>query len=136
MKTVSCKLEQARAERLRPQQPSAGTCRITNRSEEQRATHRPTGRTLRFGEVAASAASIRLTSEPTPKPPDQWSLLGKASPSKLTNRLVVQWERHLRYRRAASRHAVRGADAIGQCWRQAETQRIPKPSKQCPACVV
>jgi isoquinoline 1-oxidoreductase beta subunit len=52
-------------------------------------THRPTGRTLRFGEVAASAVSVRLTSEPAPKPPEQWSLLGKASPSRLTNPLVV-----------------------------------------------
>jgi isoquinoline 1-oxidoreductase beta subunit len=52
-------------------------------------THRPTGRTLRFGEVAAGAAAIRLKSEPAPKPPEHWSLLGKASPSKLTNPLVV-----------------------------------------------
>jgi len=52
-------------------------------------THRPSGRTLRFGEVAASAATIRLKTEPVPKPPGQWSLLGKASPSKLNNPLIV-----------------------------------------------
>jgi len=52
-------------------------------------THRTTGRTLRFGELAASAAAIRLKSEPVPKPPVHWSLLGKASPSKLTNPLIV-----------------------------------------------
>lgn len=52
-------------------------------------THGPTGRTLRFGEVTASAAAIRLKSEPTPKPTQQWTLLGKASPSKLTNPLIV-----------------------------------------------
>jgi len=52
-------------------------------------THRTTWRTLRSGEVAASAAAIRLKSEPAPKPPVHWSLLGKASPSKLTNPLIV-----------------------------------------------
>jgi isoquinoline 1-oxidoreductase beta subunit len=52
-------------------------------------THRASGRTLRFGDVAASAAAIRLKTEPAPKPPGQWSLLGKASPSKLNNPLIV-----------------------------------------------
>lgn len=46
-------------------------------------THRPTGRTLRYGEVAAQAASIKLAQEPTPKPQEQWTLLGKATPAKL-----------------------------------------------------
>jgi isoquinoline 1-oxidoreductase subunit beta len=52
-------------------------------------THRPSGRRLRFGEVAASAAAIRLQTEPAPKPPGQWTLLGKASPSKMNNPLIV-----------------------------------------------
>jgi isoquinoline 1-oxidoreductase beta subunit len=52
-------------------------------------THRSSGRTLRFGAVAASAAAIRLPTEPAPKPPGQWTLLGKASPPKLNNPLIV-----------------------------------------------
>jgi len=46
-------------------------------------THRPTGRTLRYGDVAAKAAAITLPVEPTPKPQSEWVLLGKASPAKL-----------------------------------------------------
>jgi isoquinoline 1-oxidoreductase beta subunit len=41
-------------------------------------THRPTGRTLRFGEVAASAADIRLAKEPAIKTPDQYTLIGSS----------------------------------------------------------
>jgi isoquinoline 1-oxidoreductase beta subunit len=52
-------------------------------------THTSSGRTLRFGEVAAKAAAIRLQAEPAPKPPDQWTLLGKQSPSKLNNPSIV-----------------------------------------------
>jgi isoquinoline 1-oxidoreductase beta subunit len=58
-------------------------------AKESVLTHQPSGRTLRFGEVAASAAAIRLKVEPAPKPPAQWSVLGKASPSKLNNPLIV-----------------------------------------------
>lgn len=46
-------------------------------------THASSGRTLRFGEVAAQAAKVELAAEPTPKPPSQWRLIGKKSLSKL-----------------------------------------------------
>ncbi len=39
-------------------------------------THKPTGRTLRYGEVAAKAASIKLDKEPAIKSPDQYTLIG------------------------------------------------------------
>jgi isoquinoline 1-oxidoreductase beta subunit len=52
-------------------------------------THMPTGRRLRFGEVAERAAAIRLTQEPSLKSPSQWTFLGKASPSKLNNPQIV-----------------------------------------------
>lgn len=52
-------------------------------------THTPSGRKLRFGEVAERAAAIRLTQEPSLKSPSQWTLLGKASPSKLNNPDIV-----------------------------------------------
>jgi isoquinoline 1-oxidoreductase subunit beta len=39
-------------------------------------THTPTGRTLRYGEVAARAATITLDKEPAIKTPDQFSLIG------------------------------------------------------------
>ncbi|MDE2473490.1 MAG: molybdopterin-dependent oxidoreductase, partial [Alphaproteobacteria bacterium] len=39
-------------------------------------THRPTGRTLRFGEVAAYAAAIHLDHEPAIKTPEQYTLIG------------------------------------------------------------
>jgi isoquinoline 1-oxidoreductase beta subunit len=52
-------------------------------------THTPTGRTLRYGEVASVAATIRLDVEPMPKPQSDWTLLGKATPPKLNNPQIV-----------------------------------------------
>ena len=52
-------------------------------------THKPTGRTLRFGEVAAAAAEIQLQAEPAVKPQSEWTLLGKTSPPKLNNPLIA-----------------------------------------------
>ncbi len=46
--------------------------------------HTASGRQLRYGDVAAGAASIKLTAEPKPKPRAEWRLLGKASPPKLS----------------------------------------------------
>jgi isoquinoline 1-oxidoreductase beta subunit len=39
-------------------------------------THRPSGRTLRFGEVAAAAAKLPPPSEPKLKDPKDWTLVG------------------------------------------------------------
>ena len=46
-------------------------------------THVPSGRHLRYGDVAAAAAKITLPVEPTVKPRKEWTFLGKASPAKL-----------------------------------------------------
>ncbi len=46
-------------------------------------THRPTGRTLRYGEVAAEAAMVNIYNETPMKKPSEWTFLGKASPPKL-----------------------------------------------------
>jgi len=39
-------------------------------------THKPSGRTLRYGQVAAKAASIKLDKEPAIKAPDKFTLIG------------------------------------------------------------
>lgn len=44
-------------------------------------THTPTGRTVRYGQVAQKAAAIRLPAEPKIKTPDQYTLMKK--PTKL-----------------------------------------------------
>jgi isoquinoline 1-oxidoreductase beta subunit len=44
-------------------------------------THTPTGRTLRYGQVAQQAAAIKLPAEPPIKTPDQYTLIKK--PTKL-----------------------------------------------------
>jgi isoquinoline 1-oxidoreductase beta subunit len=44
-------------------------------------THKPTGRTLRYGQVAQKAAAIKLAAEPAIKTPDQYTLMKK--PTKL-----------------------------------------------------
>jgi isoquinoline 1-oxidoreductase subunit beta len=46
-------------------------------------THRPTGRTLRFGEVAADAVNVRLDTEPQLKTEEEWTFLGKKTPHKI-----------------------------------------------------
>lgn len=51
--------------------------------------HTPSGRTLRYGEVAQRAATIKLPREPQPKPASQWTVLGKQTPGKLHNADVV-----------------------------------------------
>jgi isoquinoline 1-oxidoreductase beta subunit len=45
-------------------------------------THVPSGRHLRYGEVAAAAAKITLPAEPALKPQSEWTFLGKSSPGK------------------------------------------------------
>ncbi|MGH9784154.1 MAG: molybdopterin cofactor-binding domain-containing protein, partial [Terriglobia bacterium] len=42
-------------------------------------THPPTGRTLRYGQVAERAAAITLPAEPRIKTPDQYTLMNKAT---------------------------------------------------------
>ena len=55
-------------------------------------THQSTGRSLRFGEVAAEAASVKLEVEPTIKPQSEWQMLGKTKPHKLQLPQVVKGE--------------------------------------------
>jgi isoquinoline 1-oxidoreductase beta subunit len=52
-------------------------------AQDSKLTHKPTGRTLRFGEVVARASKIKLAVEPTPKERAQWTFLGKKSPAKV-----------------------------------------------------
>ena len=52
-------------------------------------THKPSGRTLRYGAVAARAAKIKLDKEPDLKPQAEWTFLGKATPGKLNNKAIV-----------------------------------------------
>jgi len=40
-------------------------------------THKPSGRTFRFGELAAEAAAIKLDKEPALKKPDQYKFIGR-----------------------------------------------------------
>jgi isoquinoline 1-oxidoreductase beta subunit len=43
-------------------------------------THNPSGRTLRYGELAADAAKIKLAQEPKIKTPDQFTFIGTPMP--------------------------------------------------------
>jgi isoquinoline 1-oxidoreductase beta subunit len=43
-------------------------------------THGPSGRTLRYSQVAADAAKIKLDKEPDIKTPDKWTFAGKPMP--------------------------------------------------------
>jgi isoquinoline 1-oxidoreductase beta subunit len=46
-------------------------------------THTKSGRKLRYGEIAAKAADVKLDAEPKLKPESEWTFLGKRSPAKL-----------------------------------------------------
>jgi isoquinoline 1-oxidoreductase beta subunit len=46
-------------------------------TENGKVFHRPTGRSLKFGEVAEEAAKIAPPAQPKPKPESEWKLLGK-----------------------------------------------------------
>lgn len=54
----------------------AGECR----AENSVVTHAASGRSLRYGELAASAAKIKLDKEPAIKTPDQYTFIGKPMP--------------------------------------------------------
>jgi isoquinoline 1-oxidoreductase beta subunit len=49
-------------------------------AEMSKVTHRPSGRTLRYGELAEEASQIRLDKEPDIKTPEQYKLIGKSMP--------------------------------------------------------
>jgi hypothetical protein len=83
-------------------------------------THVPSGRRLRYGEVAAAAAKVTLPTEPALKPQSEWTFLGKASPGKLHAPQVVNGSATLRYRCASARHGARGVDAVSRARRQVE----------------
>jgi isoquinoline 1-oxidoreductase beta subunit len=55
---------------------AAGDCT----AEQSRVLHKATGRSLRYGELAAEAAKISLDREPAIKTPDQFKLLGTWTP--------------------------------------------------------
>jgi isoquinoline 1-oxidoreductase beta subunit len=43
-------------------------------------THKPTGQSLRYGELTADAAKVKLAQEPAIKTPDQFTFIGKPMP--------------------------------------------------------
>lgn len=51
-------------------------------------THTPTGRTVRYGQIAAKAANVKLAAEPKLKLESEWTLLNK-SKGKLNNPSIV-----------------------------------------------
>ena len=71
-------------------------------------THHPTGRTLRYGEVAAKAATIKLDNEPAIKTPDQYT----ACPSRL------------RHRCTTARHGLRSDKTVAYLWGLAQEFRF------------
>ncbi len=52
-------------------------------------THVKSRRRLTYGEMAEKAGSIKLDAEPVPKPQKDWSFVGKASPSRVQQPLLV-----------------------------------------------
>src|SRR5262245_49860834 len=62
-------------------------------TENSKVFHKPTGRSLKFGEVAEDATKIAPPAQPKPKPEREWKLLGKPlrraeAPAKLNGSAV------------------------------------------------
>ena len=58
-------------------------------AENSMLTHKPTGRTLTYGDVAEAASKIVLETEPALKPRSEWDTLTKVSRSKLNDPMLV-----------------------------------------------
>jgi isoquinoline 1-oxidoreductase beta subunit len=52
-------------------------------AQDSKLTHKPTGRSVRFGEVVGKAAKVQLAAEPKPKDRSEWVFLSKKSPAKV-----------------------------------------------------
>ena len=95
-------------------------------------THRPTGRTTTYGQVAPLAAQ---TPHPNPeririKPPSEWTLMGTEQKN-LDVPLESHRQDHLRHRRQAARHEMGGRQGLPGLWRHGEELRFrahPQPS--------
>src|ERR1700733_12915208 len=94
-------------------------------------THRRTGRTLRYGEVAEKAAAIKLGKEPAIKTPDRYTLIGPRAA--LRCRGKVARRSRLRHRCPPARHGLRGDKTIAHSWRLAQELRFrvnPEPARR------
>jgi isoquinoline 1-oxidoreductase beta subunit len=123
--------------------------------------HTPTGRTLRYGELAGEAAEIKLDKEPPIKTPDQYRLMGTAMdrldiPLKINGSAVYGFDikvpdrvhaapqgraedrsascSHRRHQMGRCRQARRGGDPGGrhQCDLRGNRQAHPQPADQEP----
>jgi len=77
-------------------------------------THRPSGRTLRYGELAADAAKVKLAKEPAIKTPAQFTFLPRRMPP---SRLSAQDRRirQVRNRRTGSRYGFSPPSTLVPC---------------------
>jgi len=95
-------------------------------------THRPTGRTLRYGEVAAKAAAIKLDKEPAIKTPDRYTF-DRHPREALRCRGEVARPSRLRHRYAPIWDGLRGDETIAHLWRLAQELRLridPEPARR------
>ena len=85
-------------------------------------SHKPSGRTLRYGELAADAAKIKLAKEPVIKTPAQFTFIPRrdaADRRRAQDRRLGQ----VRHGRAGPRHGVRRDHGVPGPWRQTQERR-------------
>ena len=85
-------------------------------------THTPSGRTLRYGEVAEAAAKLAVPTEVKLKTPAEWKIIGKGV-KRLDTADKLSRQADLRHRCAAARHAECGDRAVPGVRRHAEILR-------------
>ena len=79
-------------------------------------THRPSGRTVAFGAVAAAAADIAPPAQVKLKDPKDWKLIGTPAEAFRDGRQGYG-QADLRHRRPAAEHALRGDPPVSRCSR-------------------
>ena len=85
-------------------------------------THKPTGRTFRYGELAVEAAAIKLDKEPAIKKPDQFKFIGRRL-SRLDARRAISTRARLSF-------CTTSTETISTSWRSMRASRSSIPFRR------
>src|SRR5262245_26401092 len=96
----------------------ASECEATN----SKVTHKKTGHSFEYGDLAADAGRIKLDKEPAIRTPDQFKLIGKPLP-RLDTPLKINGAAKFSDRHTGSGHGLCGGDCLSGVRRHAQKRR-------------
>ena len=100
--------------------------------EQSKVLHQASGRSLRYGELAAEAAAITLEKEPAIKTPDQYRLIGKSMP-RLDTPLKINGSAVYGIDIQRPRHGARRHHGLSGVRRHAQERRRGRDRRTCAA---